>query len=132
MTITAEIVAELAKGCEGVTPGPWIRSGVRRKIHDQDCLMVGPDGFMIAAIPVGRRPNEHAGAFRDAGFIAACDPQTILSLCKDWMRMKEALERIASISHTGDGSRTFDDQMRDLSWIDDWCRVVLHPEGHQS
>ena len=62
--------AEIRARDAGATPGPWIRSGVRQKLRDEDCIMVGPDGFLILAIPYGRHPKDHAGAFRDAEFIA--------------------------------------------------------------
>jgi hypothetical protein len=50
------------------SPLPWIRSGVRYKLGSEDCIMIGPDGFMIAAFPIGRNPKDHASAFCDAGF----------------------------------------------------------------
>lgn len=70
---------ELRAAAERATPGPWQRSGIRQTIHE-NCIMVGPDHLSIIAIPVGRDPEEHAGAFNDAGFVATCDPQTILAL----------------------------------------------------
>lgn len=69
---------ELAKKA---TPGPWMRSGVRQKITE-DCIMVGRDGFLFLALPVGRNPKEHAGAFMDAAYIAACSPERILALVR--------------------------------------------------
>jgi hypothetical protein len=53
------------------TPGPWQRSGIRQKLGDEDCIRVGPDGFAIAFLPIGRRPQEQAGALADAHLIAA-------------------------------------------------------------
>lgn len=53
------------------TKGPWQRSGVRVKLGHEDCLQVGPDGFAIAFLPIGNRPNEQAGAIADACLIAA-------------------------------------------------------------
>jgi len=51
------------------TPIPWMRSGVRQYLGDEDCIKVGPDGFWIAFLPIGRRPQEQAGAIADANFI---------------------------------------------------------------
>jgi hypothetical protein len=53
------------------TEGPWQRSGVRIKLGSEDCLQVGPDGFAIAFLPIGKRPMEQAGAIADANLIAA-------------------------------------------------------------
>jgi hypothetical protein len=77
--VTNTTDAKLRELAEKATPGPWQRSGVRQTITE-NCIMVGPDSFLIIAVPVGKNPKEHAGAFCDAGYIAACDPQTILSL----------------------------------------------------
>jgi len=64
----------------GHTPGPWQRSGVRRKLGDEDCICVGPDSFSIAFLPIGRRPREQAGAIADANLIAAA-PELLDALC---------------------------------------------------
>lgn len=53
------------------TPGPWQQSGVRQKLGNEDCIRVGPDGFAVAFLPIGRRPHEQAGAIADARLIAA-------------------------------------------------------------
>lgn len=71
--------AELETLARAASPGPWIRSGCRRKMGDEDCIMVGPDGFLIAALPIGQ-PRDHAGAFKDAAFIAAANPAAVLKL----------------------------------------------------
>lgn len=62
------------------TPGPWQRSGVRQKLGDHDCIRVGPDGFAIAFLPIGRRPQEQAGALADANLIAAAP--SLLTACE--------------------------------------------------
>jgi hypothetical protein len=54
------------------TAGPWQRSGVRIKLGGEDCLQVGPDGFAVAFLPIGRTPQEHAGAIADARRIVQC------------------------------------------------------------
>lgn len=53
------------------TPGPWQRSGVRQKLGNEDCIRVGSDGFAIAFLPIGARPQEQAGAIADARLISA-------------------------------------------------------------
>ncbi len=83
--------AKLREIAQKATPGPWQRSGVRQKLGDEDCLMVGPDGFNIAALPIGRRPNEHASAFCDAAHIAAFDPPTVLAILDELEKTLEAL-----------------------------------------
>jgi hypothetical protein len=88
--------AELRALAEKATPGPWQRSGVRQNVTE-NCIMVGPDNFLIVAIPHGAHPNDHAGAFNDAGFIAACDPQTILALL-DAPAPDEAAIRVAQVA----------------------------------
>ncbi len=45
--------------------------------------MVGPDGFLIVALPVGKNPKEHAGAFCDAAYIALANPTYILSVLEE-------------------------------------------------
>ena len=61
------------------TPGPWQRSGVRRKLGNEDCIVVGPDSFAIAFLPIGRRPQEQAGAIADACLISAA-PDLLVAL----------------------------------------------------
>lgn len=80
MTLTPAKLEELGVLAAAATEGPWQRSGVRQKVRDEDCIMVGPDGFLIIALPIGSNPKEHAGAFNDAAFIAACSPDVIMGL----------------------------------------------------
>ena len=84
---------ELERLARAATPGPWIRSGCRRKMGDEDCIMVGPDGFLMAALPIGQ-PRDHAGAFNDAAFIAAANPATILALLSERAELLAAVERM--------------------------------------
>ena len=53
---------------------------------------------MIVALPIGKNPGEHAGAFMDAGYIAAFDPTTAIAI------IDELLSRRASINAV-DGTR---------------------------
>lgn len=69
---------------------------------DEDCIMVGPDGFLMAALPIGQ-PRDHASAFNDAAFIAAANPSTILAILSERAellatveRMRGKIERLAS------------------------------------
>lgn len=80
---------------EAATPGPWQRSGVRQKISE-DCIMVGPDGLQILAIPYGWHPKDHAGAFKDAAYIAAANPQTVLTLLASVETLTADLERVTA------------------------------------
>ncbi len=82
MTLTPDDLERLETLAKAATPGPWQRSGVRQKLMGEDCIMVGPDGFLIVALPIGKYPKEHAGAFNDAAYIAACSPDKILALIK--------------------------------------------------
>ena len=84
---------ELERLARAATPGPWIRSGCRRKMGDEDCIMVGPDGFLMAALPIGQ-PRDHAGAFNDAAFIAAANPATILALLSERAELLATVERL--------------------------------------
>lgn len=97
MTPTPEQIEAWARLAEGASPAPWIRSGVRQKLRDVDCLMVGPDEFLIAAVPIG---TDNPGAFRDAGFIAASRTAvpSLITLCKSQAEELAALrERVAKV-----------------------------------
>jgi hypothetical protein len=108
MTVIAvdeRLLLEIIEGCEGVTPGPWIRHGVRRKIGTQDYLMVGPDGSPIAAFPTGFDPSD---AFRDAAHLARLDPQTVHALAtellaarKEIAGLREGLQRVVRLADEG-------------------------------
>ena len=63
-------LSEIRERLTGSRKGPWIRSGCRIKLGEESCIPVGPDGYSIAFLPIGYRPAEHAGALRDADFIA--------------------------------------------------------------
>lgn len=87
MTNDEAIIAikELLAGMDGVTEGPWMRSGIRCK-NPGDSLMVGPDGSTIYAIPIGR---DHAGAFRDAGYLAQCSPANLRPILEAFLQRLE-------------------------------------------
>jgi hypothetical protein len=48
---------------------PWSRSGVRRKLGGESCIVIGPDGYAIAFLPIGL--DGHAAAIKDADAICA-------------------------------------------------------------
>lgn len=87
---------EIVEALDGVTPGPWIRSGVRQRIQ-ADCLMVGRDDFLFIALPCGRTEKEHAGAFVDAAHFARCDPETIRSIASLVAEQDKELERMRDV-----------------------------------
>jgi hypothetical protein len=93
MTDINELAREMREDLEGVTPGPWIQSGVRVNISE-NCIMVGPDGFLIYAIPWGRHPKDHAGAFRDAAHLRRCSPDNIRAILDDRDRLIAENERL--------------------------------------
>jgi hypothetical protein len=43
---------------------PWQRSGLRKRLGDEDCFTIGPDSVAVAFLPIGR--DGHAAALRDA------------------------------------------------------------------
>lgn len=70
------------------TPGPWIVYGCRQKLGDEDCQRVGPDGFPIVFVPIGRTPKEFSGALADAHLIAAA-PDLLDACSSVWMALAD-------------------------------------------
>ena len=95
-TLSPERVAEIRALAEKATPGPWIRAGVRHKIGQESCFAVGPDVNPIAFLPIGsqQRDRFHAEAFKDAAYIAALDPQTVLALLASHEALRAEVERL--------------------------------------
>ena len=127
----AEAVIEAAAKA---TPGPWQRSGVRVKLGIEDCIAVGPDTFNIAMLPTGSRPEEHAGAFKDAGFIALANPanatllaQAYLAALKDIAGLRVALERIGEV--TAHRKPPIYNEPGRLSLVHDIARAALASHG---
>lgn len=85
--------ADLREAAEKATKGPWVRAGARQKLVE-DCLMVGPDTFLIAGVPIGKDDKSHAGAFRDAGYLAKVDPTTILSVLDELDAQSATIARL--------------------------------------
>lgn len=92
------------------TMGPWQRSGVRVKLGAEDCLQVGPDGFPVAFLPIGKSATDHAGAIADAALIAAA-PELLDALlecleCEFHVTEKAAIDkaRAAIAKATGEAA----------------------------
>jgi hypothetical protein len=67
--VKSERIAELRALAEKATPGPWQRNGVRKRVLDEDSIVVATvDGKGWAFIPIGK---DEPGAIADAAFIAA-------------------------------------------------------------
>lgn len=79
---------ELTVLAKRAQPGPWTRSSVRQKISEECIGVAGPDGLFFAALPVGRTDLSHAEAMRDAAFMAAANPLTVLSLINEIKRLR--------------------------------------------
>lgn len=77
------------------TPGPWQRSGVRVKLGAEDCLQVGPDGFPVAFLPIGKSATDHAGAIADARLIAAA-PELLEAAQEALMELRRVSPSLAS------------------------------------
>ncbi len=45
--------------------------------------------------------------------------------CESYTKLREGVERIGRLSHSGTGTRTFDDLIRDVAWINDETRRLL-------
>lgn len=75
------------------TPGPWSRSGVRRKFEGADSHMVYAtvDGKEIGIAAVWFDPRTGDG-FTDAAYIAAANPTAILALYARIEELEGALE----------------------------------------
>jgi len=113
-TISDEKLAEIIKGCEGVTPGPWM-------VRDH-CVFTKEPGRCVA------RLDWHIRDERDdanAAHIARLDPQTVLSLLTELQRrreaeagaLKHALDRLELFLSTfGDMGERYDTQAD----IEDW------------
>ena len=91
MTLTDEELLKLKALAKEATPGPWIRFGVRMKLGGEDCLRVGRDDFPLAFLPIGRE-HQHAGAFNDAGFIAAANPSTVTAMVEELLASRKVAE----------------------------------------
>lgn len=80
--LTKEDVQAIGLAASKATKGPWIRSGVRKRMpEEEDCLWIGPDGWAIAGVPIGKE-KDRPGAFSDAGYLAMLDPETVDALCE--------------------------------------------------
>ena len=72
------------------------------------------------------KPSEfrkHQAAIADA----VCDERDALRV--ENRRLRDSLILVGQRARRGDGSRTFDDCIADLSWVDDECRAALSGES---
>ena len=106
--ITDDQIAALVEAAGKATPGPWQRNGARHKMREgEDCLSVGSDTMQLAFFPIGR---DHAGAFKDAGFVALANPITIRALAS---RVQSAEAKAASDAAVIAGLRVALEQVRE-------------------
>ena len=89
MTLTLDRLAEIEAAAAKATPGPRKQAGLLRQDQHwmREVRMGTEDQYTTAWL--GANPAERA--HKDAAFIAACDPQTVIAL------VKAAKERYALI-----------------------------------
>mgnify|MGYP000022225138 CR=1 FL=1 len=93
-------------GTAAPTPGPWQVFGVRHRLGDEDCQQVGPDGFAIAFLPIGR---DLCGALADARLIAAAPLMLeALRTTRECLEQANAAGLIADTLWAGDCETLFD------------------------
>lgn len=81
--ISDERLAEIIKGCEGVTPGPW-----QRVEPGAESTLVECHNGTICEVQWNR--PDVGNAHRDAAHIARLDPQTVASLLTELQHRREA------------------------------------------
>lgn len=95
VTATANAATPSAGPAAAFTPGPWLRSGVRRKIDGMDnhAICATVDGQEIIIASVWYDPKTHAG-FHDASLIAAA-PELLAALrdCLGWHDFADDLHK---------------------------------------
>lgn len=104
-------LAAILKGLEGVTPGPWMRSGIQQKRLDRNgpFLAAGPDGACVFFSPTGRTHNDHANCIRDLDHIARCDPGT----------MRKIGEYVAELE-------------KDVAFLSQQLGIIEHEQDHEA
>lgn len=85
--ITDERLREMLAGCQGVTPGPWIRHE-----SDRETSVVAPATGTVVVVPWGANTTAFHNAHRDAGHLSRLDPQTITSIVTELLSRREADE----------------------------------------
>lgn len=115
--LSDERLAEIAKGCEGVTPGPWTHDGENA-------------AYQKAGVLLNTSTNNLA-------YLARLDPQTVLSLVTelqhsraaevggDLKSIKDCVEAIEYIAHN-------DIKADGMKSIHEFCSVALHAVGRVS
>lgn len=90
---------EIIAGCEGVTPGPWVRT--EHKVAGM--TLVTHEDIRVAGLH-HHGERRLGNAHRDAAHIARLDPETIRAICTELLARRampavsEAYERCASIA----------------------------------
>lgn len=115
MTTRPKIVDELKSGLEGVTPGPYVFSGVRYKMNGGEWQNMF-DGQDRAIIAVSINPRTLEG-YKDGCHIARCSPDNISALI-EWgeameREMAEARSYVAAIQTYVDQLKAEIDHMKE-------------------
>ncbi len=84
-TLTEEAVRAAMEGTKGVSKGPW-------DVHERN---VKNEGRCVARMDWLNRDEIDD---LNAAHIARCSPEFIRALCEDWLRQREALEKVDRIA----------------------------------
>ena len=115
--------------CEAATPGPWrLRTNRHETTDGYPWGWVSENTDRNIDLPNVRIHWERDQGRANAAFIAAANPQAILSLLDRVEALEGALASIHSLAQDQSGSRTFDGCSTALMRIDDLCRA-LNPTG---
>lgn len=108
--ITDERLREMLAGCQGVTPGPWIRHE-----SDRETSVVAPATGTVVVVPWGANTTAFHNAHRDAGHLSRLDPQTITSIVTELLSRREADEWRPIETAPKDGTTIF---LTNGGWVD--------------
>ncbi len=97
-TLTEQAVRAAMEGCEGVTKGPWTLD-FDHAIHDVD-LKNGVGWFLSIDSGLGQSDEResHDEFAATVEHLRRCSPEFIRALCEDWLRQREALEKVDRIA----------------------------------
>lgn len=126
--MTDEELENLKRLAQAATPGPWVTSDDGHTISSYHpergyCIHMGypdRDAFWAAM---------HKVYEADSRYIAAANPQTILSLIEGYERMREALRPFANATELTDD---YPDEAACLRAAFDWRDKSQHPEHRSS
>ena len=88
--MTDNRLAELEALAKAATPGPWF--AVRLRVNT--CVKAANGDYVMEAGARGRALVRHE---EDADFIAATDPETVLALIAELLRLRAELKRVAPL-----------------------------------